>query len=306
MATPTSNPSTPAPTSALVRKAVVGEALVVDWSALSDTVQVVTVQWPAGHDFYVTGNRYSPLLLTESLRQALALLTHTVHDTPLSHRLGWETLRSTVRPEALHVGPAPAEIRLTITHTEVTRRRLGAAHITSQVTAARDGQPLGTADLRYTTYPPAIYSRLRGRYADAARAFAQALALTPGVAPALVGRTADRDVVLSPTGNPSQWRLRIDTSHRVLFDHPHDHVPGMVLLEAASQVAQVRFAPHPVDTVAFDSTFFQYVEFDRPCLLTAEPLAPDEAGRTRVRVQAAQNGQPVFSSTVTTQPRTPR
>jgi 2-oxo-3-(phosphooxy)propyl 3-oxoalkanoate synthase len=303
MATSTSNTPMPAPTSTLVRKSVAGEALVVGWSAVSDTVQVVTVRWPRRHDFYVVGARYSPLLLTESMRQALALLTHAAHQTPLSHRLGWETLGSTVVPEALDVGSAPAEIRLTITHTEFRRRRLGTAHITSQVTASRDGHPLGTADLRYATYPPAIYERLRGRYADAAQAFARALPPIPAVPAARVGRTADRDVVLSPTEHPHRWQLRVDTSHRVLFDHPHDHVPGMVMLEAASQAAHLQAMPGAVDTVAFDSRFLRYVEYDRPCLITAESLAPDEAGRTRVKVCAEQDGQPVFHGTVTAQPR---
>ncbi|MEV0323437.1 ScbA/BarX family gamma-butyrolactone biosynthesis protein [Streptomyces sp. NPDC050658] len=289
--------------STLVRKSVSDEALVTGWHSLSENCQVVTARWPQHHPFYSEGERYSPLLATESLRQALALLTHTAHDIPLDHRLGWEYLRSTVNPDALWVDSEPAEVELVITHTDVKRRRMGSAHMTSQVQVTRSGLPLGTAMLRYSTHPPAIYDRLRGNYANAKDAFAQAIPLTPPVAATGVGRAHERDVVLSPTGRPHCWQLRVDTTHRVLFDHPHDHVPGMVLLEAASQAAQAEAAPEPVVLVALDTSFERYVEFDKPVLITAEPLPYDDRGDRRVEVQAHQAGQLVFAGSVTTRRR---
>ncbi|CAD5925361.1 MULTISPECIES: ScbA/BarX family gamma-butyrolactone biosynthesis protein [Streptomyces] len=290
----------------LARKTVSTEALVTSWRRSSDTTQTVTVQWPQQHSFYTVSTRYSPLLVIESLRQALAVLTHTVHDIPLSHRLGWEHIRSTVDPEALWAGPTSPSVELTITHTKVKRRPGGSVHLASQVEATRDGVALGEAELHYTTHPPAIYNRLRGRYADARQAFAQALPLTPPVPPAHVGRSSVRDVVLSPTSTAHQWQLRVDTTHTVLFDHPHDHVPGMVLLEAADQIARAEAQPQAAIPVAFDTTFHRYVEFDRPCVLTAEPVEPDAQGRSRVLVSAFQADQVVFRTTVTTEPSATR
>ncbi|PAZ11333.1 hypothetical protein CLM62_35700 [Streptomyces sp. SA15] len=289
--------------STLVRKSVQDEALLTGWRPLTENCQVVTARWPKDHRFYVEGDRYNPLIATESLRQALALLTHTVHDIPLSHRLGWEHIRSTVVPTALHVGPEPAEIELVITHREMKRRRLGTVHLVSHVEATRAGAALGTATLRYSTHPPAIYDRLRGPYANAEDAFAQATPLTAPVPASLVGRSRERDVVLSPTTEPRCWQLRVDTSHGVLFDHPHDHVPGMVLLEAACQAAQAVAAPRPVVPVEFDTTFSRYVELDQPCRVTARSVThptdgPDGCGR--VEIDAHQDGRLVFSSTVTT------
>lgn len=75
----------------------------------------------------------------------------------------------------------------------------------------------------------------------------------------------------------------------------------MVLLEAAVQAAQA-CADRPVVATAFETEFHRYVEFDRRCLVTAEHVAPDSAGRDRVRVTAAQEGRPVFSATVATVP----
>ncbi|UFR05199.1 hypothetical protein KBP30_30335 [Streptomyces sp. Go40/10] len=293
----------PTATGSLVRKSVQEEALVTDWRPISETSQLVTARWPQHHGFYAEGGRYSSLLLTESLRQALALLTHTVHDIPLTHRLGWEQIRSTVDPGALSTGTHPAEVELLITHTQVKRRRLGSVHLTSHVEASLAGRPIGTAALRYSTHPPAIYDRLRGDYADAKSAFARALPLTPPVPAALVGRGDAGNVVLSPAPGDRTWLLRVDTSHRVLFDHPHDHIPGMVLLEAAAQTAQAMAAPLTVVPVAFDTTFYRYVEFDRRCLITAEPFVHDGDGRMTVTVHGRQGELPVFSSTVTVEQR---
>ncbi|WP_345942970.1 AfsA-related hotdog domain-containing protein [Streptomyces sp. SID2119] len=106
--------------------------------------------------------------------------------------------------------------------------------------------------------------------------------------PAHVGRSSVRDVVLSPTSTAHPWQLRVDTTHTVLFDHPHDHVPGLVLLEAADQIARAEAQPQAAIPVAFDTTFHRYVGFDRPCVLTAEPVEPDAQGRSRVLVSASQ------------------
>ncbi|MFE0702141.1 ScbA/BarX family gamma-butyrolactone biosynthesis protein [Streptomyces sp. NPDC058872] len=288
----------------LVRKASPDEALVTAWTRLSETTQQIAVRWPGDHAFYVEGDRYRPLLFIESLRQALALLTHEVHEIPLGHRLGWEQLGFHVDPAALATGYAPESeaVTLLVTHPSVRRRRMGSVHLTSHIEAFRLGTRIGRAEVRYTTHPPLLYDRLRGPYANAAEAFLRAVPPAPPVAAHRVGRSNGRDVVLSPTDIPLTWQLRADTEHKVLFDHPHDHVPGMVLLEAAAQGAQAALS-EPVDAIACDTEFIRYVELDRPCLVTAEPGTADRTGRRPVRVHASQDGKTVVTTTVTTLPR---
>ncbi|MDI3389980.1 ScbA/BarX family gamma-butyrolactone biosynthesis protein [Streptomyces sp. B-S-A8] len=293
---PTSAPS--AVTTRFVRKTDPAEALVTSWRAISDTEHVVTAAWPRTHSFYAPDTDfYSPLLYTESIRQGLAVLSHTAFGIPLDHRLGWESFSSTAVPAALRRTSEPVAVDLQITHTSVTRRRLGSTHLTAHIEATRDGEHLGTADIRYVTHPGAIYNRLRGRYADAKQAFATALPHGPAVSPSLVGRDDERDVVLSPTEDPYRWQLRADISHTVLFDHPHDHIPGMVILEAFSQATQLLSAPYRTLPVAFDTTFRRYVELDQPCWITAEPLTESD-----VRLTAVQGQHLVASTIVTTEP----
>ncbi|NEC10620.1 AfsA-related hotdog domain-containing protein, partial [Streptomyces sp. SID7909] len=101
---------------------------------------------------------------------------------------------------------------------------------------------------------------------------------------------AERDVVLAPPVAPGRWPLRLDTGHPTLFGRPNDHVPGILLLEAARQAANATvpgFLP-----VTLRSDFLRYVELDRPCWIEAT-TAP--AG---VRVRAVQDGEPVFTCTL--------
>uniref|UniRef100_A0AAU2JS15 A-factor biosynthesis hotdog domain-containing protein n=1 Tax=Streptomyces sp. NBC_00049 TaxID=2903617 RepID=A0AAU2JS15_9ACTN len=281
-----------------VGKEDLSEALVTGWRRISDTVQTVTVEWPDHHTFYtpIPGS-YSPLLFTESVRQALALVCRTSYGIPATHRMGWARLRSETEPAALRTTGVPVRAEFRVTHSSVTRRKLGSVHFVAHVEGTVGTLRAGSAEIHYSAHPAAIYDRLRGPYAEAAHAFAQAPAPTTPLPARRVGRTDPHDVVLSPTDAPDRFRLRVDTTHPVLFDHPHDHIPGMVLLEAAGQAA-LATSPYPATATAFDTHFDRYVEFDAPCLLTA---APSPAGRG-TRVTAHQHGHRVFTSEVTLTP----
>lgn len=152
---------------------------------------------------------------------------------------------------------------------------------------------------------PASYARLRGP----ARRTAPPLLPAPA-APELVGRAQPADVVLGPTLAPDTWLLRADATHPVLFDHELDHVPGMLVLEAARQAAQRLRHPEPVVPVELVTSFDRYIELDRPCFVRAvpEPTAGPTAGpaaadgRLAVRVQLVQDGRPAAECLLLTAP----
>ncbi|MET8977504.1 ScbA/BarX family gamma-butyrolactone biosynthesis protein [Streptomyces sp. NPDC004539] len=283
----------------LARKERTDEVFVRQWQKICPHIHTVTLAWPRSHAFYTLGSGVtSPMLLAETVRQALAVLSHEAQGVPLNHRLGWEHAHYTFTEAALRPRSEPMDVRLRVTHERITRRKLGSARLIARIEAACADGPLGTAVIQYITHPPAIYDRLRGTYADARRAFAAAPPPPAPVAPPLVDRTAPEDVVIAPGTAPHRFRLRVDTSHPVLFDHPHDHIPGMVLLEAVVQAARVS-VPGDLRPVALDTAFQRYVEFDTPCWIELEPAAPDETGQARYAVTGTQNGRPVFTTTVT-------
>ncbi|GHE01106.1 ScbA/BarX family gamma-butyrolactone biosynthesis protein [Streptomyces alanosinicus] len=281
------------------RKSKPGEVFVRHWHEESPQTHVVALSWPRSHVFYtLRSGTTSPLLLVESARQALAVLSHTTQEIPLDHRLGWEYARCAFAPALFRERTAPVDIRLRVTHSDITRRRLGTVRLTARIEASCDGEPLGSSEIRYVTHPPAIYDRLRKEYADAQSAFAAALPPGPPVPPLLVDRAGPRDVVIAPTSKPHHYQLRTDTSNSVLFDHPHDHLPGMVLLEAVVQAVRTS-ASGRAPLAALDTAFRRYVEFDAPCWIDVVQKSPDEQGRSRLLVTGTQNGAEAFSTTVT-------
>ncbi|WP_043265927.1 ScbA/BarX family gamma-butyrolactone biosynthesis protein [Streptomyces sp. CT34] len=276
------------------------EVLLAHWRRTGPDSFAVTARWPRAHGFYRTRNGlHDPLLFTETIRQMFPMLSHAAYRVPVGHHLLWKDFTSDLRPEALRDTGSDAGLTLHVTCCDIAYRKERAAAMTMRIEAVRDGVALGTARSRFTIQDPAVYRRLRGVRHDAAHAMARALPLPPPAPAHRVGRDRYEDVVLSPTDTADRWQLRVDTAHPILFDHPVDHAPGMLLLEAARQAAQAAAHPRPVTAVAMDCDFARYVELDRPCWVETAPLPDSAQGQRRVRVTLRQDEEAVFGSTVT-------
>ncbi|MET7679197.1 AfsA-related hotdog domain-containing protein [Streptomyces sp. NPDC005423] len=111
---------------------------------------------------------------------------------------------------------------------------------------------------------------------------------TAHVAPHLVGRSDPANVVLvsATVGSDSaSAAVRVPLENRSMFDHGQDHVPGMVLMEAARQlcllgVSDLWGASVSRSTVAgFDFSFMRYAELDVPTTVhirKTEPYAHED------------------------------
>ncbi|MFF1548873.1 ScbA/BarX family gamma-butyrolactone biosynthesis protein [Streptomyces sp. NPDC058291] len=287
----------------LVHRAAVAEVMLTGWQRLSDTHFAMTAQWPRGHSFFTTADRthHDPLIAAETIRQIGALLAHAEFGVPIGHQFLLEELALTVHPEEIRVGGAPAALDLDVTCTEVRKRGTRLTGMTYETKVLREGRLAASGRISFSTIAPAVYRRLRPqRVFDPGH---RALALTAPVAPSTVGRLSPTDVVLSPTGEPDRWHLRMDTRHPVLFDHQVDHVPGMVLLEAARQAATAVLGRPSILPLGLDCEFLKYAELDLPCLIDALRLprvAPEDP--ETVLVTGCQDGRTVFTSTVRAAP----
>lgn len=286
-----------------VHKTAQSEVLLTGWLPTGPDRYCVTARWPVDHTFYgpVRGF-HDPLLVAESVRQAVPLLSHMAYDVPFGHRQSWSHFRYETDPAALAVTGFPAEVEMRITCSGVVRRGSRLASMNMHVILFIDGLPLGTAEAGFCNHPPAIYRRLRGRYADIAESTRLAIPLAPPTAPDHVARTQFTDVVLSPTNSPLRTQLRVDLTHPALFDHPVDHAPGMLLLEAARQSAHSTAHPQPVMATAMNAVFTRYVELDAPCWIHAVPLADAKDGMKPVWISAVQNDACAFTSVTTMAP----
>ncbi|UYQ62642.1 ScbA/BarX family gamma-butyrolactone biosynthesis protein [Streptomyces peucetius] len=295
-----------------------GEVLLRSWQPVADDTFTVTAEWPDTHSFYAPRNGlHDPLQLSETIRQTLPLLSHGAYGVPFGHQLLWQDFSWEIDREASRSDGSPAELELRIRCFDVTYRKDRASAMSLNIEAERSGRHLATARTRFTIQDPTVYRRLRGRYADKAAANAGAVPLPPPAAMSPFGRDSFADVVLASTDLPHRWQLRADTAHPILFDHPVDHAPGMLLLEAARQAALATGHPEQRVVLGMASVFSRYAELDSPCWITTEPIAAGDEQRrgewsaqgdrtaNRVRVSAEQNDREIFSSEVTLAPLHP-
>ncbi|MFG3054416.1 ScbA/BarX family gamma-butyrolactone biosynthesis protein [Kitasatospora sp. NPDC048239] len=264
----------------LVHRASVSEVLITGWQATGLYDFLLGAQWPRLHGFYrLPGDRHhDPLLLAETIRQAGLLIGHVGFGVPRGHHFAMDDLSYALGPaglDGLAVAGEPTSLMLRVSCEDVRmpHGRLGSLRV--HVEVERAGCPVGRGSAQLRVISPTSYARLR----DAGRR--AAVPGPPGVptAPELVGRELAADVVLSPSLLPGSWLLRTDPGHPVLFDRALDHVPGMLVLEAARQAAQRLRHPEPVVPVELVSSFSSYIELDRPCLVRAVPEdGPDGGG----------------------------
>ncbi|MFI9754717.1 ScbA/BarX family gamma-butyrolactone biosynthesis protein [Streptomyces collinus] len=278
-----------------VHRASVAEVMLTDWERKEDHQFAVMAQWPRGHSFFTAVNgRHDPLIAAETLRQAGALLAHAEYGVPLGHHFLMWDLSLTVWPEHLLVGSAPASLDIDVVCSDIKMRRGDLAGFRYQTVMRRAGHVVATGGASFTCMAPKVYQRLRAGRLNSA---GPQLPLTAPTAPQSVGRVSPMDIVLSPVGQEGRWQLRVDTRHPVLFEHPVDHIPGMMLLEAARQatVATMGECATPLSVTA---EFSRYAELDTPCVIEARRL-PRTGHEESVDVTGHQNDELVFRSTVT-------
>ncbi|MFG3226406.1 ScbA/BarX family gamma-butyrolactone biosynthesis protein [Kitasatospora sp. NPDC048194] len=287
----------------LVHRACVSEVLLTGWQATGPYDFLLGAQWPRLHGFYrLPGDRYhDPVLMAETVRQAGLLVGHAGFGVPRGHHFVLEDLGYALGEPGLPglgVTAGPTSLMLEVGCEEVRMRhgRLASLRVHAEIT--RDGLRIGHGSGQLRVVTPASYERLRG---PGRRAVTPPRPPEPA-APELVGRAQPADVVLSPTLRPDTWLLRTDADHPVLFDQELDHVPGMVVLEAARQAAQRLHHPEPVVPVELVTSFDRFIELDRPCFVRAVRERTPDGRRAPVQVRLLQDGRTVAECRLLTEP----
>ncbi|MFD5829058.1 ScbA/BarX family gamma-butyrolactone biosynthesis protein [Lentzea sp. NPDC060358] len=277
----------------LVHRAAVSEVFLTDLRIVDDTTFSVGAQWPRDHSFYrlPSPHRHDPMLLAETIRQAALVIAHQVFGVPLDWKFMSHETNYQITTAGLALGARPADITLTVTCHDVKRRGAKVAGMGMDVTCHRDGRQIGSGSVRWSCVTAAAYQRLRAGVGDRVPPPGTPAPSAPPVSRGLVGRDRSRDVVLSPHDRRGSWLLRIDRRHPVLFDHPVDHVPGMVLQEAARQAAALLLGRPGLVPAALRFTFDRYVEFDSPVVVTPVRRAPATTGALGVGVEIEQDGR---------------
>ncbi|MFG2827270.1 ScbA/BarX family gamma-butyrolactone biosynthesis protein [Streptomyces sp. NPDC048434] len=280
-----------------VHRPFVDDILVTSWRRLDDSRFSLTARWPHDHGYFTPVHGHHHLILTgETIRQAGLLLCHTELGVPVGHHFILGDLVYTTHPEHLAVGSGPTRLTVDVT---CSRMRLRAGTLVGghfNMTIRKAGRIVATGYSDVTVTSPAVYRRIRGERLAARRTLGP---LPSPVPHQLTGSAKDSDVLLSPTDRADRWQLRIAPGHAAMVNPANDHIPGMLLLDAAQQAARALTAPQAFVPYAFGTEFRRYAEHGVPCTIVAQHVPSALPSTTTVQVTGSQEGEPVFVSTLT-------
>ncbi|MFF8608946.1 ScbA/BarX family gamma-butyrolactone biosynthesis protein [Streptomyces sp. NPDC015346] len=276
----------------LTHRARPGDSFPSGWARLGPDRFLVRADWPREHPFFSTvhGGLYDPMLVVESMRQSTLVIVHAAYGVPTGHQFLLTDLQYDCDMAELVADPGgPVDIEVTCTAIQYRGELL--ASLRADWVVRRNGRICATGVGHARLTSAAVYRRLRGELATPVEFIPHA----PPVPAAVVGRTRTEDVLLSPAEEAGRWLLRPDTRHPVLFQRPKDHIPGMLLLEAARQAAAATTTGDRCLIPAVGRIFFyQYAEFASPCWVDARRAWSRDAGDEAVQVSCHQDGSPVF------------
>ncbi|MDI6105618.1 ScbA/BarX family gamma-butyrolactone biosynthesis protein [Actinoplanes sp. NEAU-A12] len=303
----------------LVHRASVCEVFLTDAVQVDADHFLCGGQLPRVHSFFSdqagAPPRYDSLLLMEVARQASILVAHRFLGVPLDHKFTFISGGiSVVDPQALVFGALPGELTVDLRIVGERLRdgeRVGVEVILDMAVA---GAPAATARTAFMWMTPQQWDAFRAR-GRAKRGIigGDPLPLGPGADPAAVGRAAAQNVVIGPIVAGDQDFLapvRVDLSHPCLFDHPLDHVPGMLVFEAFRQAAMASAGAHhglaPANLVMSDCTadFVTFGEFEHPIMCHAEvgdvvdSAAAEAYPVVPVRLEMRQQDQTIARATI--------
>lgn len=263
----------------LVHKRVGSEVLLSRYELPRPGAVIALTSWPTTHSHYRLGGRLPDVLLVaETFRQASILLGHSQFDVPVGWPFVMDNIVLSVGPD--HIVQTPgAAVTAHLAAADVVRKggRLYCLGVEACFFAGFEQFASGSGRLR--VMDPRVYTRLRGAAAGASN-----LSLprrSDGAEP-----FALRPVACGTARH--EWELEIDPHNPFYFDHPVDHVPGMLLIAALRDVA-VRFAgDRATCLVGFEAEFTRYLEFDELSRVRAEAVDDGVApGSVRLRMTVA-------------------
>lgn len=278
----------------LVHRRALAEVVLADWYRTSDNTYACAAQWPRGHSLYrVLNGHHDPLQMAETMRQTGILLAHVGEDVPLDWNFIMDRIAVSADLDGLRAGLAPADVVVEAELSPLRNRTRLMAHLRLDTRFFRDGKACGTASAWMRCVAPAVYDRLRGEHPCTTTAASAAL---PPVDPRTVGMSTETDVVLGTTSSHGAgWPLRVRTDHPVLFDHPLDHVPGMLVLEGFRQAGRAMLRQPDAQLTSFDVTFTRYLELDRPAVLMTNTGQSATSAGAALTLSVVQDGQPAVT-----------
>jgi hypothetical protein len=268
----------------LAHKRFPENVLLTEIRACADDHFVCVGRIPTDHRFFNEAGRtpYEDILYyTEVGRQASLAVTHEFLNVGLDDVFIFERSQAAVTPAiwGLSAQSSADTVVIDIKVKETVRRKNTVTRVVAEHSMSVDGEHVFRGTGTWTMQSAALFKRLRRSSMETA---------SQAAAPDLLRPYPSNVVISAPQYAPDRDALTaaliVDATHPYFFDHPCDHVPGMLLLEGCAQLsleacAQAGIAAaQRMRLMAYDMDFTQFVECHVPTMLTARVLTDEAAG----------------------------
>jgi hypothetical protein len=265
----------------LVHRKSIAEVLLTDGHVLGEGRYLLAAQWSRSHTTFRpgSGDRHDPLLIAETLRQGCLYLCQRFLGVPATSRAVIKTIgfRLDTDTEPV-VGYGATDVTCRARVYDVRREEGIAFPVALSVglqLSAGDAE-FGSAEGRARILAEDEYRRLRGARAGVLPAPGEDIRRLP---PAAVSASAPGGVMVARDGTGSLRVTPGDPRHPLFFDHPSDHIPGMVLLEAARQAVCLASGDTSGRLTGCRMTASRFTDWDPPAYVACEPAGEGWAFR---------------------------
>ncbi|WP_249673769.1 ScbA/BarX family gamma-butyrolactone biosynthesis protein [Pseudomonas abieticivorans] len=266
-------------------------------------------QLPRTHSYFSEHSQrhahYDMLLLLEVFRQASIYISHAFLNVSAQDKFIYlDSVTHVTERNALAVGERPALALIEVWVVDHHWRHGVRSGVTLNMALSIDGQVAARHEgMSIRWMAGAAWARMRARGQAMVPVGADGVAQLPvPMRPSAVARQVSSNVVLGRdvAQGPGTLvaTLRVDRTPPAIFDHPLDHIPGMLLLEGFRQMALVaaqrhlQISPETLALSRCEVAFRCFGEFALPtqvrCHLAS--LAHDEQGRVSVALDIVQGG----------------
>jgi hypothetical protein len=247
----------------LVHKRQISEVFLTYADLVGPTSFVIGALWPAWHAYYeMLVNRCDSLLTTETVRQATILTAHQFFDIPLGCHFLMNGISIHMVGSYQAKPMEPVEIVLHVEVDNIQRRGGQVFGLRSTIKFFTHGSffAVGTGDLQLVSAK--CYARLRGNIATTPAS--QKNVPTASAAKTSLIKTIPLSVDNEGKSAKLCWELLVLSAHPLFFDHPVDHVPGMLIMESIRQAARQYTNSPNADLTLFEAQFHSFLEFEQP------------------------------------------
>ena len=282
----------------LVHRRSIAEVFITDVRREDDGQFIVCAQWPRWHVLYDGRYGHDSALLAETLRQLTIAIAHLGYGVPLGNMFLLPDMMVERMEAVTGIGAnknlEPGEVEITVRVFDVLRGLKGASRLRVEASYFAHGVLIARGSAGARIAAPGPYARLR-RISGPSEPRPAIRAIDA----AAVGHCSEWNVVLGASSARHVWPLRVDTTNPIYFDHPLDHVPGVLLLEAVRQVIRVALNRPHLDLDRFEAVFTEIVELHDAAEVAIVSLDVCPAGTVDSRVEVRAHGNVMMAARAT-------